>query len=176
MTREQAKKLLPAITHFANGGELWCVDTLGEWRQQTGVTCRILRAENIIKDKHFEVRKHSALGGEVETDTGNTGVWKPAKSIITDVNAIHYRPKEVTQSRAKTFITFGGDHLPNYDINSMSVMLLIEDRPTLMADEELEIGRAFAFEYSLSHAKEMTEKWGMKLYTKEELLEFKNVE
>ena len=76
----------------------------------------------------------------------------------------------------KTFITFGGDHLPNYNINSMSVMLVIEDRPTLMADEELEIGKAFAFEYPLSHATEMTEKWGMKLYTKEELLEFKHVE
>ena len=73
------------------------------------------------------------------------------------------------------FITFGSSHLPDYNVNAMSVMLLIEDRPTLMADEELGIGGRFAFEYfTEAEAEEMKAKYGMKLYTREELLELRH--
>ena len=65
MTREQAKKLLPAITHFAKGGNLWCVDTLGQWKKQCVVAISNLASQNVIEDKHFEARKAYALGGEV---------------------------------------------------------------------------------------------------------------
>ena len=77
------------------------------------------------------------------------------------------------QTECKTFITFGNNHLENYAIPSMKVMLLITDRPSLMADEDLEIGNKFAFEYPVSDSNRMTERWGMRLYTKEELLKFK---
>ena len=74
-----------------------------------------------------------------------------------------------------TFITFGSDHLPDYNINPRGVMLLIEDRATLMADEELGIGGRFAFEYfTEADAEKMKAKYGMKLYTREELLELKH--
>ena len=68
MPRKEAKTLLPAITHFANGGELWCyIPTSDRWLQQVNVClgkgCDI---SNIIKDKHFEASKADALGEEVE--------------------------------------------------------------------------------------------------------------
>ena len=74
----------------------------------------------------------------------------------------------------KTFITFGSNQLENFDVHSMSVMLQIENRETHMKDEELGIKEKFAFEYPMTKAKELAEKYNMKLYTREELLALKD--
>lgn len=77
------------------------------------------------------------------------------------------------------FVTFGSSHLKDYIVKPMSVMLSIEGkdffdaRNNLMTDNDLEIGNIFAFQYEIKEADAMTEKYGMKLYTKEELLKLK---
>jgi len=94
MTREKVKELLPAITHFANGGELWYVSKVTHtWRTQSelwvntgGVVC------NVIEDEHFEARKAYALGGEVEYRTeGSKHEWHIADELW--LNFMQYRPK-----------------------------------------------------------------------------------
>ena len=73
-----------------------------------------------------------------------------------------------------TFITFGSNHLENFDVHSMSVMLQIENRNVHMKDEELGIKEKFAFEYPSEDALYMVKKYNMKLYTREELLALKD--
>lgn len=74
------------------------------------------------------------------------------------------------------FITFGSNHLPRFMGNPMDVMLAIEGndfidaRNKLVDDEQLGIGTKFAVQYEMSQADDMIAKFGMKLYTKEELL------
>jgi len=79
----------------------------------------------------------------------------------------------IQQGNKMTFITFGSNHLENFDVYSMSVMLQIENRNVHMKDEELGIKEKFAFEYPMTKAKELAEKYNMKLYTREELLALK---
>jgi len=70
MDRNQAKELLPAITHFANGGELWSYEG-GRWNCQVGVNFNNYSFPiNVIQDKHFEARKAHALGEGIEYDNG----------------------------------------------------------------------------------------------------------
>ncbi len=66
MTREEARKLLPAITHFADGGDLYLYkDNL--WKEQQSLFIdKMWAIQNIIKDKHFKARKAFALGEPVE--------------------------------------------------------------------------------------------------------------
>ena len=95
MTRKQAKELLPAIQHFANGGELWwCDGPSNVWNKQIGLFIdKPYKAYNIIEDQHFEARKHYALCGEVEILTNKyTNEWQ----IVTHPQwGTHreYRPK-----------------------------------------------------------------------------------
>jgi len=89
MTRKEAKTLLPAITHFANDGELWAIH-LKKWYKQSEVHLHQNDKNNIIKDKHFEARKADALGEDVEMfymgvwDTNINPQWK---------DEFEYRPK-----------------------------------------------------------------------------------
>ena len=99
MNREQAKELLPAITHFANGGDLWYCENIIKssvmtWHKQSEVWvgktgCHI---NNIIEDKHFEARKAEALGEEVEVQMPNNSWYiDDSPSWYSDAT---YRPKK----------------------------------------------------------------------------------
>ena len=91
MTREEAKELLPAITHFANGGNLWYYTHHNKiWNRQCSVILSNLHDQNIIEDKHFEARKAFSLGEEVEYLIN--GRWKMATNI-SDNPKMTYRPK-----------------------------------------------------------------------------------
>jgi len=73
MTKEQTKELLPAITHFANGGNLW-VYRDKKWQKQYNLLMdrTNMKICNIIEDRHFEARKAFALGEEIENQYGGT--------------------------------------------------------------------------------------------------------
>jgi len=91
MNREQAKELLPAITHFSNGGELWYMSDNGVWKLQERLICFDLgNKRNIINDKHFEARKAYALGEEIESNHANFG-W--IKTTVPTWECDRYRPK-----------------------------------------------------------------------------------
>lgn len=86
----------------------------------------------------------------------------------------------MSKKNKKYFMTFGSSHLKNYKVSPLDVMLVIEGdtfmeaRDNLMQDDDLDIRNIFAFQYDISQAMDMTEKYRMKLYTKEELLKLKN--
>jgi hypothetical protein len=65
MNREKAKELLPVITHFAKGGNLWTYTETAGWVVQSEICLHGLYS-NIIEDEFFEERKHYALGGDIE--------------------------------------------------------------------------------------------------------------
>ena len=98
MTRTKAKELLPAITHFAKGGDLWWCDTEeplspNSWKKQIIFGCNNeYKIMNIIEDKHLEARKAYALGKDIETSTFGES-WE----VVTDESALwtakYYRPK-----------------------------------------------------------------------------------
>ena len=96
MTREQAKKLLSAITHFASGGNLWCYDEIKkEWfvLNDNELNWDLTnKACYIIEDQHFISRKAFALGEEIETSSFGE-LWEK----VTDESALwtakYYRPK-----------------------------------------------------------------------------------
>jgi len=94
MTKEQAKELLPAITHFANGGELVSCRTDKEWFEQSQVYINTehLHCSNIIQDKHFEARRAYALGEEVQTRHFGTDKWVACK-MPAFLRTTQYRPK-----------------------------------------------------------------------------------
>ena len=96
MTREQAKELLPAITHFANGGELVSCRTDEEWFEQSQVYINTehLYCSNIIEDKHFEARKAFALGEEVEQMKWDTCNWGEFEQFHEN-GKYRVKPKEV---------------------------------------------------------------------------------
>ncbi len=94
MNRKQAKELLPAIKHFADGGNLWRYNNrLEEWESQTIIE-PLNKESNIIEDKHFEARKAFALGEEIEYEKYTYGVktW-----VLRDNDSwfwsVDYRPK-----------------------------------------------------------------------------------
>lgn len=74
------------------------------------------------------------------------------------------------------FVTFGSSHLPRFKGNPMKVMLIVEGddyldaRKNMVEDVDLAIGSYFAFQYDMDKVKGMEKTWGMKLYTKEEIL------
>ena len=76
----------------------------------------------------------------------------------------------------KFFITFGSNQLPRFKGNPMSVMLIIEGdsfmdaRIKMAENEDLDIQYDFSFQYDMEKAKEMEDRFGMKLYTTKELL------
>ena len=94
MNREQTKELLPAITHFAKGGELVSCRTDEEWFEQSQVyiDTEHLYCSNIIKDQHFEARKAYALGGEVECFDKGDNTWFTISELFWLEN-VEYRPK-----------------------------------------------------------------------------------
>ena len=65
MDRYEIKELLPAMTHFANGGNLWCYDA-NHWEVQGTVFTRNSSKDNIIEDHNFEARKAHALGQNIQ--------------------------------------------------------------------------------------------------------------
>ena len=93
MTREQAKKLSPAIQHFANGGKLWAYGDDKKWYIQTSIYPQEY-SKYVIEDKHFEARKAHALGGEIEyLAIGNNGNWYPCGGTMQWIDDLEYRPK-----------------------------------------------------------------------------------
>jgi len=69
MTKNQAIELLPAIKHFAEGGNLYYYSMVDrKWYAQDVVIISGGASElcNVIEDKHFEGRKSFALGEKVE--------------------------------------------------------------------------------------------------------------
>ena len=93
MKQEDLKELLPEIIHFANGGNLWYVDTLNKWRKQSSISFRGLKTENIIEDKHFEARKAHALGKTVVFIDDN-GTPQAVTSNIAWSQDVVYRLQE----------------------------------------------------------------------------------
>ncbi len=76
MTREQTNELLPAIQHFADGGNLWGHDDQDGWYEQFQFWCDEGGIHNIIEDKHFKVRKAFALGASVQYRENSAMNWK----------------------------------------------------------------------------------------------------
>ncbi len=97
MNREETKKLLPAITHFADGGNLWRYNNrLEKWECQTTVE-QLNKESNIIEDKHFESRKAFALGEEIEKrikyQDDTDGQWNVTHYPTWNNISYEYRPK-----------------------------------------------------------------------------------
>jgi len=94
MTRKQTLELLPIITHFANGGELWyCNTEQGVWEIQTLLFENSTVACNIMEDKHFEARKAHALGEEIEYLSCD-GNWLTDKTPAWLMDEYRPKPKE----------------------------------------------------------------------------------
>ena len=93
MTKEQAKKWLPEIHHWANGGSLWgYTKEEKEWFKYHDSELSFERDIYIIEDKHFEARKAFALGEPIEIKCGVTIDWQ--KCTIPSWNTeCKYRPK-----------------------------------------------------------------------------------
>jgi len=93
MTREQAKKWLPEITHWANGGNLWYWYDNKEWVKIDNIYFETLDdIKIVIEDKHFEARKAFALGEPIEISLFNDEPFERCENPIW--NDIHkYRPK-----------------------------------------------------------------------------------
>ncbi len=94
MNKKETKKLLPAITHFADGGNLWRYNNrLKKWESQTTVE-QLNKESNIIEDKHFEARKAFALGEPVEVNLTLHGItpWASVEFPLWD-DTHNYRPK-----------------------------------------------------------------------------------
>ena len=97
MDREELKKLLPAITHFANGGNLWWYHHEQKaWSKQYKIMTEELDSFpanliNIIEDKHFEARKANALGETVEF-IDSSGIPQRVDSNIAWSQDVIYRP------------------------------------------------------------------------------------
>jgi hypothetical protein len=97
MTSFQCKELLPAITHFANGGNLWYYNGK-KWKQQDHFVIQAYvdkpeRIFNIIEDSNFEARKAYALGEEIEYQNPENMLWQKVESntqVFSDW--INYRP------------------------------------------------------------------------------------
>ncbi len=68
MTQENAKKWLPELIHFANGGTLWGYSSNHQWFKYKNPLVNINFKDEIIiiEDKHFEARKAFALGDPIE--------------------------------------------------------------------------------------------------------------
>jgi len=89
MNREQAKKWLPEIAHWANGGDLWgCVDN--EWYIIEAANMSFTNKIYVIEDKHFEARKAFALGEPIEQQS-RSFTWFDNSS--PDWSGDKYRPK-----------------------------------------------------------------------------------
>jgi len=93
MTKNKVKKLLPALEHFANGGNLWCYNEK-EWFKQSELYTRSKEGyiDNIIEDRHFEARKAHALGEEIESCGGMGERWRLETYNLWD-DEMEYRPK-----------------------------------------------------------------------------------
>ena len=68
MIREEVKRLLPEINHWANGGVLYWYDSDDKtWRviKNWSLDC-LIDVPIVIEDKHLEARKAFALGEEIE--------------------------------------------------------------------------------------------------------------
>ena len=96
MKREQVKELLPALTHFANGGNLWY------WNQESKIWVKqeqlwigesVYTIHNIIEDKHFKARKAYALGEEIQYSANNGKATYIDTTLPTWDNLCVYRPK-----------------------------------------------------------------------------------
>ena len=128
MNKEECKKLLPAITHFVNGGELWYYsNTDRKWYKQDNFITQAegSKIHNIIEDKHFEARKAYALGGEIEFRLTCMSSWLYS-SKEPSWNEYEYRPKEPVyewqwiyryMAGSKWIYAFSG-HYPNEDMVS----------------------------------------------------------
>ena len=93
MTREQIKKWLPEITHFANGGNLWWYSYRSNiWHKQMFLYMEFAKTQNIIEDNHFKARKANALGESIEAKYSNCA-W--VDSLNPDFKSFdYYRPKK----------------------------------------------------------------------------------
>ena len=95
MTIEQAKKYLPEIHHWVNGGSMWgYTKEEKEWFKYDNSELSFERDIYVIEDKYFEARKAFALGEpiEIKFKCGVTIAWQ--KCTIPSWNSVcEYRPK-----------------------------------------------------------------------------------
>lgn len=69
------------------------------------------------------------------------------------------------------FATFGSDHLPNFHINSMKVILVAEDESELRQRlQEEPFNNHYCTTYPISQSQDMQDKYGMVEITLDELL------
>ena len=85
----------------------------------------------------------------------------------------------MTEKEYEGFVTFGSKHLKGFNVAPMSVMLItngknfVDARNKLVENKDLGISNMFASQYDISNAPKMSERYGMRLYTIEELLKKK---
>jgi hypothetical protein len=96
MNRKEAKRWLPEVIHWANGGELWATNEGNDWFKQGELvlneyTCAV-STFNIIEDRHFEARKAHALGEPIEV-LGVIGGWSTIDNP-TWSQSDQYRPEK----------------------------------------------------------------------------------
>jgi len=111
MTKEQAKEVLPAIEHFANGGELFAYEQEGVWFKQQALYIEPKEIEiyNIIQDKDFEARKAFALGKAIQCRPNTSDkFWGTCDNPEWFTN-YDYRPKEEVYEWQCTDLTEKGD-------------------------------------------------------------------
>ena len=106
MKRKEAKELLPVITHFTNGGNLWCC-IRGVWQQQIEILINPVFPANIIEDRHFEARKAYALGKKIEIKAYNNKWRECNHPTFTDL--CKYRPKQQEPVFEWQWIDFNGE-------------------------------------------------------------------
>lgn len=98
MTKEQARKWLPEITHWVNGSNVWWYDKNAKiWYMYRGDELGFNREEKfmyVIEDKHFEARKAHALGEPIEYWNYRTEEWLEAQSNPSWGEESRYRPKK----------------------------------------------------------------------------------
>ena len=98
MTQKQTQKMLPSITHFANGGYLWYYSQVDKkWCIQSEYVLMneqgILKIFNIIEDSHFKSRKAYALGEEIESSCNyGKATYMDDETPSWDDDCV-YRPK-----------------------------------------------------------------------------------
>lgn len=74
------------------------------------------------------------------------------------------------------FATFGSDHLSEFNIRPMSIMVYIPDEPEHVLRQRLNkppFNNQYCTTYPIDHAEQMIKKYEMTLYTMDELLRLK---
>lgn len=95
MNREQARYNLPAIIHWANGGNLWYYSN-GSWHKHHDNEMGFMSSDRthcIIEDKHFEARKAHALGKPIQCKHLESIGWSDVGGDVKFSDRYEYRVK-----------------------------------------------------------------------------------